>query len=234
MQLHQVANEIWIYDGGQVNFYGFLFPTRTTVVRLKNKDLWVHSPGKINETLRKNLFKLGTVKYLVSPNKLHHLFLSQWIEAYPEAIKYSAPGLKKKRADIEFNVELTAVSEKEWKTEIDQTIFLGSPAMAEVVFYHRLSKTLVLADLIQNFHSNTLNWWQIILARFAGILHPDGKMPIDWRLSFWFGNKKQAIRSLKTILLWSPENIILSHGECIFGGGTGFLRTSFAWLHKKA
>lgn len=205
-----------------------------TVVRLKDGNLWIHSPEKISHELKNELSKLGAVKYLISPNKLHHLFLSEWIEEYPEAIKYSAPGLSRKRKDIKFDAELTESAENEWRTEIDQTIFSGSPAMEEVIFHHRLSKTIILTDLIENFNPNTLNWWQKRLARFAGILHPDGKMPIDWRLSFIFGNISVAKQSLNTILSWEAENIILSHGECIFGNGSQFVKNSFTWLNKKA
>ena len=55
---------------------------------------------------------------------------------YPDALSYAAPGLLKKRADIEFDAELSDSSEDAWAGEIDQTIFRGSPVMEEVVFFH--------------------------------------------------------------------------------------------------
>ncbi len=234
MQLHQIGKEIWTYEGSKVDFYGFPFPTRMTIVRLNDGNLWVHSPENINDELKEELSELGKIRYLISPNKLHHLFLLEWIAAYPEAITYSAPGLSQKRKDIKFDVELSENAEYEWKNDIDQTIFRGSPAMEEVVFYHMLSKTLVLTDLIENFNPSTLNWWQKNLACFAGILYPNGKMPIDWRVSFLFGSKKKARKSLNTIMSWDAENIIVSHGECVFGSGNEFLKNSFNWLSKNA
>jgi hypothetical protein len=201
-----------------------------TVIRLGNGDLWVHSPEKINLVLRQELSSLGRVRHLVSANKLHHLFLPEWIEAYPEAVTYAAPGLVKKRSDIHFDIELSEVAQDEWVTEIAQTIFRGSPLMEEVVFYHKPSSTLILTDLVENFNPQTLNWWQVRLARFAGILYPNGKMPIDWRLSFRLGSMRRARESLLEMMGWRPRNIILSHGECVFGGGTEFLSSSFSWL----
>jgi len=65
--------------------------------------------------------------------------LQEWTAAYPQALKFAAPGLSRKRNDIEFDRELRDTPEDEWKGEIAQTIFKGSPAMEEVVFYHRLS-----------------------------------------------------------------------------------------------
>ena len=234
MQLRKVGSEIWVYEGSEVDFYGFPFPTRMTVVRLTDRNLWIHSPEKINDELKDELSQLGTVKYLISPNKLHHLFLPEWIATYPDATTYSAPGLSRKRKDIKFDVELSADAANEWKNDINQTIFRGSPVMEEVVFYHKLSRTLLLTDLIENFNPSTLNWWQKGLANFAGILYPNGKMPLDWRLSFLFGSKKIARNSLSIIMSWDSENVILSHGECVFGSGNDFIKKSFSWLSKNA
>jgi hypothetical protein len=201
-----------------------------TVVRLANGDLWMHSPEKINRNLINELAQLGSVRRLVSPNKLHHLFLTEWILTYPEAVNYAAPGLVKKRTDIRFDVELTGIAQDEWKEELDQVLFSGSPLLEEVVFFHRSSRTLILTDLIENVNPRALNWWQTGVARFAGILSPKGKMPIDWRISFRFGDRAKARHSLDQMLAWQPENIILSHGECVFGGAMEFLNTSFSWL----
>jgi hypothetical protein len=71
VQLKKVGDEIWIYEGSIVSFYGFPFPTRMTVVRLEDGSLWIHSPEKINNELVDELLNLGNVKYLISPNKLH-------------------------------------------------------------------------------------------------------------------------------------------------------------------
>ena len=229
-QPRHIGSDIWIYEGSPVRFYGFPFPTRMTVVRLRSGGLWIHSPEKLNGTLINELSELGEVSYLVSPNKLHHLFLDEWMVEYPGALSYAAPGLVKKRADVEFDGELSDSSEDGWAGEIDQTIFRGSPVMEEVVFFHIPSRTLILTDLIENFDPRTLNWWEGKLARFAGIVAPNGRMPIDWPFSFTFGSKVRARESLATMLAWKPENIVLSHGECILGGGEKFLRSSFSWL----
>lgn len=176
-QLRQIGKDIWIYDGSTVSFYGFPFSTRMTVIRLGNGNLWVHSPEALNDDLKHELSSMGKVMHLVSPNKLHHLFLSEWINEYPDAIAYAAPGLSKKRRDIKLDIELSDAPEDEWMREIYQTIFRGSPAMEEVLFFHQQTGTLILTDLIENFSPNTLSWWQRKLAKFAGILSPNGKMP---------------------------------------------------------
>ena len=229
MQLKEIDKNIWIYDGSTVNFYGLPYSTRMSVIRLSNRNLWIHSPEKLNEELKEELGNLGKVEHLISPNKLHHLFLPEWISAYPDAKCYASPGLIEKRQDIKFTKELSNMSEKEWVDEIEQAVFQGSPVMEEVVFFHISSKTLILTDLIENFNPTAFNWWQKTLAWFTGILSPNGKTPIDWRISFLFGKAKARI-ALDIMLGWRPKNIIISHGECIIDNGFEFLNKSFKWV----
>lgn len=224
-----ISENIWTIDGDAVPFFGMPYTTRMTVIRLSNDDLWIHSPLKISNNLIDDILALGEVKFLISPNKLHHLFLADWMKRFPNAICYAPPGLMKKRHDISFAKELGMHPEAEWEKDINQTIFKGSPAMEEVVFFHLSSRTLILTDLIENFKPESFNGWQRTLAKYTGILSPNGKTPADWRLSFVFG-KKEAKKSLSIIMEWEPENIVISHGECIFGNGQEFLKRSFSWV----
>lgn len=183
----------------------------------------------MRQGIKKEVDQLGEVAYLISPNKLHHLFVEEWIDTYPQAINYATTGLIKKRSDIQFDKALTDVAEDDWKDEIEQLIFKGSIVMEEAVFYHKSSKTIILTDLIENFTPETLTPWQHGLAKFAGILAPNGKAPIDYRASFILG-KQQARKSLAKMQSWDTENIILSHGECIFGGGNEYIKRAFSWV----
>ena len=229
MQLKSMGSNIWTYDGDVVPFYGFPYTTRMTVIRLASGNLWVHSPEKLNQELQQELHSLGQISYLLSPNKLHHLSLEEWISAYPNASNYAAPGLVEKRKDINFTKQLSCLAEPEWRDEIEQAIFQGSPVMEEVVFFHVESKTLILTDLIENFRKEHFSGWKKHVARVTGILSPNGKTPLDWRLSFMFG-KAKAKKTLDIMLNWEPDNVIVSHGECIIGGGLEFVKKSFSWV----
>ena len=103
--------------------------------------------------------------------------------------------------------------------------------MEEVVFYHKESNTLIVADLIENFDVNTLTKIQTLIAKIVGILAPKGKMPLDWRISFFLG-KKLARVSLDVILGWKPKRIIMSHGLIIETGAVSYLIQSFGWLQR--
>ncbi|MGY4879128.1 DUF4336 domain-containing protein [Vreelandella aquamarina] len=227
--MEKLAHEIWIFDGSSVNFLGLPFSTRMTVVRLLNGELWVHSPIQLSEKIREQIAALGQVKYLIAPNHLHHLFLPEWIAAYPNAETYGTDEVIKKRSDISFTESLNNQRSWAWSLEIEQELFSGSPLMEECVFYHKRSKTLVVADLIENFSGQNFNYWQRMVAKGVGILAPNGKMPLDWRLSFIFG-RSDARRHLNRLLAWKPQILVMSHGEIVKENTDEFLARSFEWL----
>lgn len=227
--LQQVDDNIWIHNGVTVSWYGMPYTTRITIIRLKNGKIWVHSPGKIDDELLSEIQALGDVAYLISPNKIHHLFIQDWAKHFPNAETFSSPGLEEKRKDLTFDRSLRDAAEVEWQGEIEQLIFKGSKVMEEVVFFHNDSKTLILTDLIENFHPDHFNGYKKILAKITGIISPNGKTPLDWRASFMF-NKPKARTCLQHIIHWHPERIIISHGECIEENAIEFLKRSFNWL----
>ncbi len=74
-------------------------------------------------------------------------------------------------------------------------IFRGSRFMDEVVFFHRNSATLILADLIENFDPNKVSQNFRWLLKLAGSTDPDGKAPPDLRLTFW-GHRRKHVNLL--------------------------------------
>src|SRR5262245_58729840 len=104
--LQPFGPDIWLCDGAVVSFYGFPYPTRMAAIRMRDGSVFVWSPISLTRQLREDVEALGTVRYLVSPNRLHHLFLGEWKEAYPEARLYASPGLRNKRRDLPFDADL--------------------------------------------------------------------------------------------------------------------------------
>lgn len=96
--LEQVHEVLWIAEGGNVSFYGAPYPTRSVIVRLENGDLWIWSPVKLTMDLRAEVDRLGSVRHLVSPNKLHQLYLQEWKSAYPEAVSYGGRNQRSENA----------------------------------------------------------------------------------------------------------------------------------------
>jgi hypothetical protein len=185
--------------------------------------------------LRAELDALGPVAHLVSPNKLHHLFLDEWARAYPSARMWGLPDLIAKRGDLDFSASLTDSAPENWAAHIDQVVMRGSVVMHEIVFFHRASRTAIFGDLIENFEASFIDthwtgWFGLKrrVARVIGIMAPDGRAPLDFRATFL--RRRAARESLARVLAWTPERVIMAHGAWIDRDGLEFLRRSFRWL----
>lgn len=226
--LKPVARDIWLIDGPAVRFYGMPYPTRCTVVRLENGDLWVHSPTRLTEGLRAELQALGPVRHLIAPNWLHFVSIADWQQAWPGATAHAAPGVAERAAKngmtLRFDYELNQTAPPPWAGQIDQMIVEGSKTHREAVFHHRASATLILTDLIENFETAHLPAWMRPLVWLAGIDDSDGKMPLDMRLTF---RKAPLADSVEAMIAWQPARLILAHGHWYRHGAVEELRRAF-------
>lgn len=236
--LKPFGTDIWIADGSLIRMafpagLSVPFSTRMVVVRLPSGKLWVWSPIAPDQGLRQELDRLGPVAHLVSPNAIHYAHIPAWAELYPAARCWASPGVEKRaasqRIDVAFDAGLEDAGASDFEEAIDIAIMRGSRAFDEVIFFHRASRTLILADLIENYerHRVPARWrW---LMRLAGMLHPDGKTPLDYRLTF-LGSRRRARKVLETVLAWEPDSIIIAHGKCYQGNADEELRRAFRWL----
>ena len=239
--LKPVAAGLWIVDGPIVRMAAPLgtsapFPTRMTLVRLPDGGLWCHSPIAPDATLFDAVDALGPVRHLVSPNKLHYAHVAAWKQRYPQAIAWASPGVRERAAsqhiEVRFDADLADAPPPAWAGTLDQLRFKGSRAIEEVVFLHRPSATLILADLIENFDAERLTVPMRWIARLGGVLAPAGRMPLDMRLTF-LGHKAEARACIERMLGWHPQRIILAHGRCFMDQGEAELRRAFAWLDPR-
>ena len=218
---------IWTSGGPIISFFGFRYPTRMAVVRLPNGGSFVWSPVELSTPLKREVDALGPVCCLVSPNRLHHLYLGEWKSAYPGARLIAAPGLRAKRKDLAFDGELGDAPEQAWAGEIDQIAVRGS-VLTEVVFFHRQSRTAIFADLVQNFPADWFGGWRGVVARLDGICAPNPGAPREWRASFI--DRRSARASLQYILSWPIERVVMAHGDLVRADGLSFVRRAFNWL----
>lgn len=230
--LQPIGDRLWLAEGAIVDFRGFPYPTRMVVASIENGALWVWSPVKLSAELRADVDALGRVAHLVSPNKLHHLYLAEWKQAYPDARLWGPSSTIKRHAQLSFGPPLEDAPPQEWGPDLDQTWFRGSFAMDEIVFLHRPSRSVIVADLIEAFGDAFLDkhysWWQRQVARFGGITARHPHAPLDWRVSF---TKRAAARAARAKLLgWEVERVIMAHGEWCRSDGHAYLERALAWL----
>jgi hypothetical protein len=233
--LKPVAEDVWIVDGPTIRFgmagAKMPFPTRMTAIRLAGGRLFIHSPTPAEPALLAAIAREGRPCWIVGPNRIHYWWIPSWRAAFPEAEVYLAPRTRKQAGGhIRFAAhELTAERGYPWDDEIATLPVTGS-FMTEVVFFHRASRTLVLADLIENFEADRLgSVFSRWLTRLGGVQDPHGSMPRDMRLTFW--RRRPALRAaVETMIAWGPERIVLAHGRWYRENGTAELRRAFRWL----
>ena len=226
--LNEFGPSLWVADGPTVSFYGFDYPTRMAVARLADGSAWVWSPIALSDELIRDVDAVGTVSYVVAPNKIHHLFLAEWAERWPESRVFSPPGLAKRRPDLRFDDELGDAPPPEWAADIDQVIFHGSVAMEEVVFFHRPSRTAIICDLIQRHPEAAMTGWKGLLMRLDSLVGERGSTPREWRATFLRRGKARAARD--KVLGWDPQRLLIAHGDCAQTGAAPIIDQAMSWM----
>ena len=230
--LEQLGPDLWVADGGIVSFFGFDYPTRMVVVRLEGGGLWVWSPIALSGELEDAVRALGPVRHLVSPNKLHHLFLGAWKAKFPEAKLWGPPSTVARFAELGFAGTLTDDAPADWAGQIDQFYFDNSRFLDELIFFHRKSRTAIIGDLSQPFSKSFLKrhwpWWLRPIARRARMVEGWGYPPFEVR--FTFRHRAAARAKVCALIDEGPERVVMAHGEIVRSDGAAYLRRAFSWL----
>ncbi len=225
---NEFGPSLYVAEGPIVSFYGFPYPTRMAVARLSDGSAWVWSPVALTDDIVNFMNTFASVRHIVAPNKIHHLFLAEWHERWPDAKVYAPPGLAKRKPELQFDAELGDEPDPAWAADIDQVIFRGSLAMEEVVFFHRESRTAIVCDLIQRHPESDMTGWKGRLMRLDSLVGKDGSTPREWRASFLRRSKARAAR--EKVLDWQPERLLIAHGECAQTGATGIIDRALSWM----
>jgi hypothetical protein len=226
--LDEFGPNLYVAEGPIVSFYGFAYPTRMAVAKLSDGTAWVWSPVALTEELADAVEAIGPVRHVVSPNKIHHLFLAEWAERWPDARLYASPGLAARRLDLHFYSELQDQPDQAWKSDIDQVIFRGSLFMEEVVFFHRASRTAIVCDLVQRHDEAKMTGWRGLLMRLDGLVGKHGSTPREWRASFL--RRQKARQARETVLGWNAQRLLIAHGENAQSGATEILSDALRWI----
>lgn len=222
-----IKDQIWILEY-PVRFGGMDLFGRTTIIKLKNNDLIIHDPCKIDYSVKKEIDAIGKVEYIVAPGNYHHLFVADFQQQYPDAETFLCPGLERKRPDIKFEWVLGNQPDQRWANTIDQVVVQGTKFIWEVPFFHKPSKTLILVDLLENIgddYTHTAGlylrfWWKVIFKMWN-----NPKAAPEYQMGW--GDKEVVRKGLKRIIGWDAQRVILAHGECIEGNVNNVLRS--AW-----
>lgn len=215
-------NGLWTKDQN-LKFYGIELGTRMTVIGIED-GLLVHSPIRLTDEIGAQLERDGQVRWIVAPNKWHHLFVQDFKRRFPQAELYGAPGLDKKRADISFTRILSNEQDFPWNPSVSHQLIEGVPFYNEVVFFHPPTKTLILTDLAVNIREGR----SLLTRVFLSLIGTYGRFGWSTMEKMIFIRDKVAFRrSLENVLAWDFDRIVLAHGTPIETNGKEILRNAF-------
>ncbi|KAK4550089.1 hypothetical protein LTR36_003056 [Oleoguttula mirabilis] len=225
---------------------------RGTVVKLASGNLAVFSPVALTDTVQKELsaFGNGKIRYITALDQEHHIFISAWHDAFPDA-KVIAPetlpayrqkqgytGIPKENWVLFKKGEQSFSVSEEFDKEFDME-YVHAHANQELVFNHKPSRTLIEADLLFNLpateqHSKTGgSATSGILTRLFCAVNSTKGTAIWQKRFIWYaisaGDRTGYNKSVSKIAKWDFERIVPCHGDVIETGGKGIFEKVMAW-----
>ena len=220
MSLQPIAPNLWLLRYPLV-MLGINLGRTVTIIRLATGKLIIHSTGPFSNEDVEAIKGLGEPAWIVEALLRHDTFASEGRRAFPAA-RYLAPD--RFSLTTGFTAEPLIPPPAEWAEEIAVTAIGGAPAFGELVMLHRPSKTLIVADLIFNFEDERSLWAKAFLwlATVNGRYRPGMTLPYKLALK----DHVAYAASVREILTWDFDRIIVGHGDPIDSGGREKLRST--------
>jgi hypothetical protein len=217
-----VAGRIWSLER-PVWFGGARLRARTTVVRLDDGSLLLHTPAPPTDALVEELRALGPVRWLVVPNCWHHLGAPAAAARFPEAKVVGPDSALGRNRELRLDVNIHDGELGRLVPELETLPLAGVPFWDETVLYHRPTQTLLGADIVCSAGVHD-HWTWRFGARVTGC-YERVRVPPDARRKL--PDKTATARSLRTILERPAERLIIGHGDVIEEGCRDLL--AHAW-----
>ncbi|KAF5352157.1 hypothetical protein D9758_009199 [Tetrapyrgos nigripes] len=149
-----VIKGVWTFSRPFSRFGVIPIGGRSTAIKLRDGDVWVLASTPLDSKTKSTLETLGPVRYIIGADAVHHLFLSEFKRAYPDAKLIAPQGATENVADK--SLKFDGVWGRDppdtmygFEEEIKHCYFSGF-INKDVAFLHVESKTLIEADLLFN------------------------------------------------------------------------------------
>ncbi|KAJ5280116.1 hypothetical protein N7478_005488 [Penicillium angulare] len=252
MVIRQVAPQITTFSLPFARFGVMRFGARGTLIKLATGSLAIFSPVSLTTEVRDTVQSHGgNVKYIIAPDLQHHLHVTAWKNAYPDANILAPEGLWEKRQkvaefkDTPFDLVFKKDGSRTISPEFDDEFeleYVHGHGSRELVFLHKPSRTLLEADLLFNLPAHeqysktddgsTANFMtRLFLPMLAPKPPSTGHRRFAW---YVLANDKPAFtESMRRIIRWDFDRIIPCHGDVVEPGAKGVFQDVMAWFLKE-
>lgn len=209
--LTTVVNErIWTLDR-PVWFSGVRLRARTTVLRLDDGSLLLHSPAPPTDELAEQLRALGPVRWIVVPNCFHHLGAPASAARFTEAKVVGPKSALAHNEALKIHVDIRSAEFADSLAEIEALPLEGVPFLDETVLFHRPTQTLIGADIVLCACAKD-HWSWRWAARLTGC-YERVRVPPDVRKVI--PDKSAAARSIRAMIERPAQRLIVGHADVI-------------------
>ncbi|KAH6628527.1 hypothetical protein F5144DRAFT_604685 [Chaetomium tenue] len=231
---------------------------RGTLIRLTSGALAVFSPVAHTAAAAAKVASLGgDVRYLIATDIEHHIFLSEWAAAYPNAKLIGPEGLPEKRQATEGDPRIgkeqfavvvgkgndgrdARVIGEDFGLDFEMEYFREHPNR-EVVFWYRPDKVVVQADLVFNLPA-TEQYSTVpekerpklgVLGKVFSSFQTTAGDALGMKRFLWYvasrNDRAGFNESVARMATWDFDTIVPCHGETIVGDGKAVFEKVFAW-----
>jgi len=206
------ADGLWTAEDD--NFIGPLawFPVRMTVARVGD-GIWVCNPIALGDDLVAAIDALGPVRWVVEPNGFHSKWAQEAMDRWPEAQLLCSTAHATLKTPLPPWTPLDPTPPAAWAGVLECLLIEGSPKVAETVFLHKPSGTLITTDLLFNIHS-TKRWMMRWVLGLAGAWQRPMQSRL-WRLAT--PDRAAAGASSRRMLQWEFDAVLMAHGTPLRG-----------------
>jgi len=221
------ADGVWI-DSEPVRFLGMRLTATMAVIRMSDRSLLLYSPVAMTPDRRDAVEALGPVGHLYAPNLFHHLWIGEWAAAFPSARLHAPSGLAKKRRDLRIDRVHGSAPDPAFAEVVDEVQVEGF-RLEESAIVHRPSRTLIVADLVQNVGQPEHGWTKFYTRTMGFYDRVALSRVIRWTA---FPDRAAARRCLDELLALPFESLIMGHGKPLTAGAREAFAAAYTWLPR--
>lgn len=252
MVIRDVTPQITTFSTPFLRFSRIKIGGRGTLVKLASGNLAIISPVALTDDVRATISaKGGSLKYIVAPDIEHHIFVTPWARAFPDAEVIGVEGLPEKRESdpatkgVKFHHVYSASNQRDLKVsdEFDREFaaeFVHAHQNKELALLHRPSRTLIEADLLFNLpateqfsKSGQAATSGLLTKLFGAIMNTRGDATWQKR-ALWYGaagkDRLAFKESAARISAWDFDRIVPCHGDVIETGGKAKWDNLVSWF----
>jgi hypothetical protein len=194
-------------------FGGVRLRVHTTVLRLEDGGLLIHSPAPPTSEIQQVLRAIGPVRWLCVPNCFHHLGTPAAARAFPEAKVVGPRSALERNGSLRLDLDIHGGDLSKQVPELETLPLSGVPFLDETVLFHKPSQTLIGADLVISACASD-HWSWRAAGRLTGC-YDRIRVPPDVRRKVV--DKGAAARSIVTIRQAPAQRLLVAHADVIDG-----------------